>query len=81
MALKMRERGADILSRWHKLGIELGLGIGIASDSITMTADATNATRRESIEAAIPASTASPNAVSMPNRAGTRSPSNPGTKL
>jgi len=38
MALQMRERGGQVLSRWQKLGLDLGLGIGIASGYVTVGA-------------------------------------------
>lgn len=38
MALRMRARGGDVLSRWQKLGLDLGLGIGIASGYVTVGA-------------------------------------------
>jgi adenylate cyclase len=38
MALKMRERGEHVLSRWHKLGLDVGLGIGLASGYVTVGA-------------------------------------------
>lgn len=36
MALEVRERVAAILSRWKELGLELGLGIGVASGFVTV---------------------------------------------
>jgi class 3 adenylate cyclase len=36
MALRMRERGGELLSRWKRLGHELGLGIGITSGYATL---------------------------------------------
>lgn len=38
MALKMRERGWQVLSRWQKLGLDIGLGVGIASGYVTVGA-------------------------------------------
>jgi adenylate cyclase len=38
MALKMRERGSVVLSRWRKLGLDIGLGVGIASGYVTIGA-------------------------------------------
>lgn len=38
MALKMRERGWQVLSRWQKLGLDTGLGVGIASGYVTVGA-------------------------------------------
>ena len=38
MALQMRERGGQVLSRWQRLGLDLGLGIGIASGYVTVGA-------------------------------------------
>jgi adenylate cyclase len=38
MALTMRERGLQILSRWRSLGLDLGLGVGIASGYVTVGA-------------------------------------------
>jgi adenylate cyclase len=38
MALKMRERGGHVLAHWQKLGLDLGLGIGIASGYVTVGA-------------------------------------------
>jgi len=36
MSLRMRERGGAVLSRWRAMGLELGLGIGIASGYVTV---------------------------------------------
>jgi class 3 adenylate cyclase len=36
MALRMRESGSHVLSRWQKLGLDLGLGVGIASGYVTV---------------------------------------------
>jgi len=36
MALKIRERGAHVLDRWRTLGIDLGLGVGVASGYVTV---------------------------------------------
>jgi adenylate cyclase len=36
MAIAMRERFADLADGWHKLGYELGLGIGIATGYATL---------------------------------------------
>jgi adenylate cyclase len=38
MALKMREQGSQVLSRWQKLGLDIGLGVGIASGYVTVGA-------------------------------------------
>ncbi|MFI5397184.1 MAG: adenylate/guanylate cyclase domain-containing protein [Candidatus Binatia bacterium] len=38
MALKMRERGSVVLSRWRNLGLDIGLGVGIASGYVTIGA-------------------------------------------
>lgn len=38
MALRMRERGGRVLSQWRKLGLDLGLGVGIASGYVTVGA-------------------------------------------
>jgi class 3 adenylate cyclase len=38
MALEMRARGRQVLSHWQKLGLDLGLGIGIASGYVTVGA-------------------------------------------
>jgi adenylate cyclase len=38
MALKMRERGEHVLSRWQKLRLDVGLGIGLASGYVTVGA-------------------------------------------
>jgi adenylate cyclase len=38
MALAMRERVAQLIERWHKLGYELDLGIGIAQGYATIGA-------------------------------------------
>ena len=38
MALTMRTRGGHILSRWQRLGLDLGLGVGIASGYVTVGA-------------------------------------------
>jgi adenylate cyclase len=38
MALEMQERGADVLSRWRNLGLDIGLGVGIASGYVTVGA-------------------------------------------
>jgi class 3 adenylate cyclase len=37
-ALKMRERAQHVLSRWQKLGLDIGLGVGIASGYVTVGA-------------------------------------------
>ena len=36
MALKMRAQGLELLSRWKKLGLDLGIGIGVASGYVTV---------------------------------------------
>jgi class 3 adenylate cyclase len=36
MALGIRERAGKVLSRWRKLGLELGLGVGAASGFVTV---------------------------------------------
>jgi class 3 adenylate cyclase len=38
MALKIRENGGHVLSRWQKLGLNIGLGVGIASGYVTVGA-------------------------------------------
>ena len=38
MALKIRERGSVVLSRWRNLGLDIGLGVGIASGYVTIGA-------------------------------------------
>jgi class 3 adenylate cyclase len=38
MALKMRERGQHVLSRWQRLGLDVGMGLGIASGYVTVGA-------------------------------------------
>ncbi len=38
MALEMRDRGRQVLSHWQKLGLDLGLGLGIASGYVTVGA-------------------------------------------
>ncbi|HLK09749.1 MAG TPA: adenylate/guanylate cyclase domain-containing protein [Candidatus Binatia bacterium] len=38
MALKMRERGEHVLSRWQRLGLDVGLSVGIASGYVTVGA-------------------------------------------
>jgi adenylate cyclase len=38
MALEIQERGADVLSRWRNLGLDIGLGVGIASGYVTVGA-------------------------------------------
>ena len=38
MALKVRERGVHVLSRWQRLGLDIGLGVGIASGYVTVGA-------------------------------------------
>jgi adenylate cyclase len=38
MALEMRARGGEVLERWKRLGLELGLGIGVASGFATVGA-------------------------------------------
>ena len=38
MALEMRSRGLDFLKRWKSLGLELGIGIGVASGFVTVGA-------------------------------------------
>jgi class 3 adenylate cyclase len=38
MALRMLARGGEVLARWKKLGLELGLGVGIASGYVTVGA-------------------------------------------
>ena len=42
MALKMRERGSVVLSRWRNLGLDIGLGVGIASGYVTIGAIGSN---------------------------------------
>ena len=32
----MRERGGEVLSRWRAMGLDLGLGIGVASGYVTV---------------------------------------------
>jgi class 3 adenylate cyclase len=36
MAIRIRERGGEVLERWRKLGLDLGLGIGVASGFVTV---------------------------------------------
>jgi adenylate cyclase len=36
MAVKIQERGVHVLGRWRNLGIDLGLGVGIASGYVTV---------------------------------------------
>ena len=36
MALGMRERGGETLKRWRRLGLDLGLGVGVASGFATV---------------------------------------------
>ena len=36
MSLRMRERGGEVLSRWRAMGLDLGLGIGVASGYVTV---------------------------------------------
>jgi class 3 adenylate cyclase len=38
MALAMRERGGEVLERWKRLGLDLGIGIGVASGFATVGA-------------------------------------------
>ncbi len=38
MARKIHERGLHVLSRWRNLGIDLGLGVGVASGYVTVGA-------------------------------------------
>jgi adenylate cyclase len=38
MALTIRSRGDDVLARWRRLGLELGLGVGAASGFATVGA-------------------------------------------
>jgi adenylate cyclase len=38
MALKIRERGEELLGHWNKLGLDLGLGVGVASGFATVGA-------------------------------------------
>ncbi len=46
MAVRIRDRGAEILARWRSPGLELGLGVGVASGIVTVGAIA-GATRLE----------------------------------
>jgi len=36
MALKMQERGGEVLSKWTRMGLQIGLGIGVASGYVTV---------------------------------------------
>jgi len=36
MALGMRERGGEVLKRWRRLGLDLGIGVGVASGFATV---------------------------------------------
>jgi len=36
MALKMQDRGSEVLSKWTRMGLQIGLGIGVASGYITV---------------------------------------------
>ena len=36
MALRMRERGTEVLHRWRRLGLDLGIGVGAASGFATV---------------------------------------------
>lgn len=36
LALQMRDRIGAILARWRKLGLELGIGVGVASGFVTV---------------------------------------------
>jgi adenylate cyclase len=36
MALGMRERGSEVLKRWRRLGLDLGIGLGVASGFATV---------------------------------------------
>jgi class 3 adenylate cyclase len=38
MALKIRDRASELLAHWKKLGLELGLGVGVASGIATVGA-------------------------------------------
>ncbi len=38
MALAMRERGGEVLGRWKRLGLDLGIGVGVASGFATVGA-------------------------------------------
>lgn len=38
MALRMRERGSEKLQRWKRLGLDLGIGVGVASGFSTVGA-------------------------------------------
>jgi class 3 adenylate cyclase len=38
MALRMRELGGELLERWRRLGLDLGLGVGVASGFSTVGA-------------------------------------------
>jgi adenylate cyclase len=38
MALEIQERGADVLSRWRNLGLDVGLAVGVASGYVTVGA-------------------------------------------
>jgi adenylate cyclase len=38
MALEIRDRGEEVLGRWRRLGLELGLGVGVASGFATVGA-------------------------------------------
>ena len=36
MALKMQESGSEVVSKWARMGLQIGLGIGVASGYITV---------------------------------------------
>jgi len=36
MALKMQARGAEVLSKWTRMGLQIGLGIGVSSGYVTV---------------------------------------------
>jgi class 3 adenylate cyclase len=38
MALAIRDRGGEVLERWRMLGLEVGLGVGVASGFATVGA-------------------------------------------
>jgi class 3 adenylate cyclase len=38
MALQIRDRGTELFAQWKKLGLELGLGVGVASGFATVGA-------------------------------------------